>query len=105
MKASDIPDKLVLEYLAKHQGCWSCLFGLRFYPGDSVVDRNLPFDERGEMIVPPGTPDKVMHAKMKSLYRRGLVGGCDCGCRGDWEITDKGLALIGQPRTKEYSGY
>jgi predicted transcriptional regulator len=57
------------------------------------------------VIVPTNTPEKVMHAKMRALYRRGLVGGCDCGCRGDWEITDKGLELIGQQRIKPYSGY
>ena len=28
-----------------------------------------------------------------------LVTGCDCGCRGDYEITDKGLEIIGAKRT------
>jgi hypothetical protein len=35
-------------------------------------------------------PDKLRLAKMASLLRRGLVDGCSCGCRGDWEITLKG---------------
>jgi len=26
--------------------------------------------------------------------RRGLVTGCDCGCRGDWELTAAGLAVL-----------
>jgi hypothetical protein len=105
MKAADIPDKLILEYLSDHQGCWSCLFGISFYPSDREVDRSLPFDQQGEIIVAPETPEKVMLAKMRSLYRRGLAGGCPCGCRGDWEITDKGLAFIGKARTKAYTGY
>ena len=74
MKASDIPDSLILEYLAKHQGSWSCLFGLRFYPNDLDRDTKLSFEEQGEIIVPINTPEKVMLAKMRALYRRGLVG-------------------------------
>lgn len=54
---------------------------------------------------PAGTPGKLQLAKMRMLHRAGLVGGCTCGCRGDWEITDKGLARIGVARTKRYSGY
>ena len=49
--------------------------------------------------------EKIWLAKMKSMIRRGLSGGCDCGCRGDYEITDKGLELIGEKRTKQYNGY
>jgi len=37
---------------------------------------------------------KTLIAKMKNLIRRGLVDGCDCGCRGDFEITRKGVAYI-----------
>ncbi len=48
---------------------------------------------------------KLQRAKMTMLMNRGLIGGCDCGCRGDYEITNKGLALIGVERTKPYSGY
>lgn len=35
-------------------------------------------------------PDKLFRAKMGMLIRRGLVDGCNCGCRGDYEMTDKG---------------
>ena len=35
-------------------------------------------------------PDKLLRAKMGMLIRRGLVDGCNCGCRGDYEMTDKG---------------
>ncbi len=50
--------------------------------------------------MPPGTPEKVQLAKMRQLHRRGLVSGCACGCRGDWEITDTGLAFVGMERTR-----
>jgi hypothetical protein len=31
-------------------------------------------------------PDKVVLAKAKRLVKRGLISGCTCGCRGDFEI-------------------
>jgi hypothetical protein len=92
MKCSDISDRAVLEFLAQHQGEWST-HG-HGYSMPTVQD-----------AMPPGTPLKLQLAKMRQLHRRGFVGGCPCGCRGDWEITDKGLAFIGQPRTEHYSGY
>lgn len=87
MKSSDISDRDVLELLAKSQGTWSshCWGELERYLA--------PF------------PPKLGLSKMRQLHKRGLVGGCICGCRGDWEITDKGLALIGQERTRPYNGY
>lgn len=34
----------------------------------------------------PGMPWKVVLAKARSLIRRGLIDGCDCGCRGDFKV-------------------
>lgn len=93
MKCKDIPDVDVLRFLAKHQGEWSTW-------GDAPA--SWPSVQRA---MPPGTPEKLQLAKMRRLMARGLSGGCGCGCRGDFEITDKGLALINEPRTKPYSGY
>ena len=42
----------------------------------------------------PGVPWKVVLAKFRRCEGRGLVTGCDCGCRGDFELTDKGRDLI-----------
>jgi hypothetical protein len=33
-------------------------------------------------------PQKLVIAKARKLMRRGLLEGCDCGCRGDFELTD-----------------
>lgn len=44
-------------------------------------------------------PPKVIAAKMASLIRRGLVSGCACGCRGDFQITGKGREML-----KDYEG-
>lgn len=98
MQAKDISDQIVLEYLAKLQGQWTSLWSGHFKNEDDSVNDVY-------YAMPEGTPPKVALAKMRSLFKRGLVGGCPCGCRGDFEITDKGLELIGQPRTKAYTGY
>lgn len=93
MKASDLSDKDILMFLSKHQGRWStwCSGGGSM---PSVAD-----------AVPKDTPVKVLRAKMAALYRRGFIGGCMCGCRGDYEITDKGLDYIGVERSVPYNGY
>lgn len=39
-------------------------------------------------------PSKVVLAKCRQLMKRGLINGCDCGCRGDFEITDKGREYL-----------
>jgi len=87
IKCSDIPDQDVLLALNLTQGSWTSHF-----------HGNLgKFFEK--------YPSKIALAKMNQLLKRGFTGGCGCGCRGDWEITDKGLAFINKPRTKEYTGY
>jgi len=79
MQCKDIPDNLVLEYLLRHKGQWC----------------NWCWDERNVAeAMPSGTPEKLVLAKMRQLIRRGLVDGCGCGCRGDFEITEKGEAFL-----------
>lgn len=98
MKTSDISDKAILEYLADRQGEWTSIwFGYFKEKDPSVSDVYY--------AMPEGTTEKIAREKMKSLYERGFVGGCPCGCRGDFEITDEGLDFIRRPRTTEYSGY
>lgn len=97
MKTSDIPEKPILEWLALNQGSWSFL-------GSNGLE-SLSHPEIGFCPFPEWAGYKLKLSKMRSLHKRGLVGGCPCGCRGDFEITDKGLALIGVPRTKPYNGY
>jgi hypothetical protein len=35
-------------------------------------------------------PPKVFNAKLRRLIERGLLSGCACGCRGDFEVTPEG---------------
>jgi hypothetical protein len=34
----------------------------------------------------PSVPPKVLQAKLKKLADQGLIEGCTCGCRGDFEV-------------------
>lgn len=42
----------------------------------------------------PIFPSEVILAKARALIRRGLITGCDCGCRGDFELTADGAKLL-----------
>ena len=44
----------------------------------------------------PMFPIRVIEAKVDALERRGLMQGCTCGCRGDYELMPDGLKLIGK---------
>lgn len=39
---------------------------------------------------------KVLLAKAKALGRRGLLDGCFCTCRGDYELTPAGRAFLAE---------
>ena len=81
MQAKDIPELPILDFLVGLPlGQWA---------GWGCCSR---YDVR--KAVPDGTPAKVFLAKMRSLIARGLVSGCACGCRGDFEITIKGRELL-----------
>lgn len=58
----------------------------------------------------PAFPPKVVNAKLSRLLRRGLLTGCDCGCRGDWELTHRGRLAAGivvgwRPNPQEAGGW
>jgi len=80
MQCKDIPDRPILEFLAKNPEQWH-----NWYFGND-------FDVT--QVMPEVVPEKLRLAKMKMLIRRGVVNGCDCGCRGDFVITRKGQAEL-----------
>ncbi len=97
MQCKDIPDHPILEFLAQ-------------MPKESIganwLDLNGDIDARSGIdwkdilshsvrhAFPTDVPDKLVLAKMKQLIHRGVVDGCGCGCRGDFTITNKGLAEL-----------
>jgi hypothetical protein len=77
MKCKDIPDKPIMEFLLKNKGQWCNWYLKNERDVRNAMPKNL-------------TSEKLILAKMRQLIKRGLVDGCDCGCRGDFEITPKG---------------
>jgi len=80
-QVKDISTIDILKFLQKHDGKW-CTWG-KGYSMPTVAD-----------AMPEGTPEKLQLAKMKNLIEKELVIGCDCGCRGDFEITLEGIEYI-----------
>lgn len=86
MKCKDIPDEPIIRLLAKRPGEWH-----NWFFGD---------DKDVRQAMPPNLPEKLVLGKMRMLMRRGLVTGCGCGCRGDFEITAKGIQWLAQVDSK-----
>ena len=84
MQCKDIPTQPILKFVSIHGG-----IGCHWF--------NLEHSERSVRHAMPNgfeLPDNLVHAKMRQLIAKGLVDGCHCGCRGDFEITEKGLRKI-----------
>ncbi len=84
LQIKDISTLDVLQHLySRHVGgmCWST-----WCKGfDNSIDVAMGF---------PDLPDNLVRAKMKSLIQKGLVSGCYCGCRGDYEIQPDGIEWL-----------
>jgi hypothetical protein len=82
-QCKDVPDKPILDFLyqrRKDGKVWCC-----WYDG---------FENSIGQAMPPNTPEKIRIQKMAKLIKRGLASGCGCGCRGDYEITKKGIEWL-----------
>jgi tRNA nucleotidyltransferase (CCA-adding enzyme) len=91
MQSKDIPVIPVLEFLAY---CATADFQKCGKWGTSHTNDGRLFENSVQHAMPAGVPYKVAQAKMASLIRRGLVSGCTCGCRGDFELTEKGTSFL-----------
>lgn len=98
-QTKDIPDEYILDILVQYQGQWA------FWAGNELWFRDKKDNPIIVKIYSDDFPPKLIHSKFKSLVKRKLIGGCSCGCRGDFEITDLGLRKIGAKRIKPYNGY
>ena len=72
LQCKDIPTQPILDYLATNGG-----IGCSHWAS---------FERSVRKVMPPEVNDNLAQAKMSSLMRKKLVNGCDCGCRGDWEL-------------------
>lgn len=103
VKASDITDEAFLDAIRTiHRIRYS---GNPQWIGASIWDIAAVLDGHpewaGQRQATDGSvqfPEKVIRAKAKRLVKRGLVDGCTCGCRGDFEIREEALAARGEPR-------
>lgn len=95
MQCKDIPTQPILDFLAR----------MFRYPTPEPEPTDLMvrskwashlecWPENERVPFPEGTPPYLRLVKMRNLTHKGLVDGCDCGCRGDWVITDKGLCRL-----------
>lgn len=87
-------DKLpILKFLKSLNGKWACIF--------NAEGMDKLFDNSVWHAIPEEVPYKVGRAAMANLIKRGLVSGCTCGCRGDFEITKKGKKYLSDSIQKQ----
>lgn len=78
-QAKDMPDLDVLAAVRATQGRYG------------VARWSMLTDIEGEFAA---WPPKLVLAKLRKLMTRGLVDGCDCGCRGDFVLTPAAIDLL-----------
>lgn len=86
-KCADIPDLTVLRAIDR-------ISREPWWDGEPPTGRSrwvMRWDLNGAF---PAVPPRLMWAKCARLIRRGLLTGCSCGCRGDYELTDAGRSLL-----------
>lgn len=101
MQCKDIPDLPVLRFLRDlppWEGQDTPRWGTWYWtePGEDPDRPDYQYKPINSVqnAMPPGVPDKLRQAKMRRLMARGLVDGCPCGCRGDYQLTDEGRAWL-----------
>ncbi|MEU9925101.1 hypothetical protein AB0H51_28100 [Streptomyces griseoluteus] len=80
MQCKDIPDAAVLDAIryAPHHG----------QPAGAPWRMRWDVQDALEAVTGP-IPERLFLAKMRRLFAKHLVGGCDCGCRGDYHLTEE----------------
>lgn len=97
MKAADIPDEVFVDAVRTCQeerqaeilsGRRSSILGGWFdQRAREYYREHLPSITRQDVEEKfPGVPWKVLLAKARACRKKGLIDGCCCGCRGDFEV-------------------
>jgi hypothetical protein len=82
MKCKDIPTLPILKFIMEHGGI-GCNWN---WYGARCVRNAMP--DGWDL------PDNLVLAKMRNIITKGYIDGCYCGCRGDFEITEKGRTHV-----------
>lgn len=88
-KAHDIPDAVLLRAIDQ--------ISRTPWPINGTPNDGTRWVMRWDLSeVFPAVPAKLMVAKCARLVGRGLLTGCTCGCRGDFELTDAGRKVAAE---------
>ncbi|MER7937873.1 MULTISPECIES: hypothetical protein [unclassified Streptomyces] len=80
MQCKDIPDTAVCDAIRRTPGTGA----------PAPAPWRMRWDVQAELERTTGPiPERLFLAKMRRLFAKGLVGGCDCGCRGDYHLTEE----------------
>lgn len=80
MQCKDIPDAAVCEAIRQTPGTGA--------PMAAPWRMRWEVQAALEACIGP-IPEKLFLAKIRRLVAKGLVGGCDCGCRGDYHLIEE----------------
>lgn len=80
MQCKDIPDAAVCDAIRNTPGTGA--------PAPAPWRMRWEVQAALEEVTGP-IPEKLFLAKIRRLFAKGLVGGCDCGCRGDYHLTEE----------------
>jgi hypothetical protein len=75
-QAKDVPEAVILHALSKRPGEW------HVQDGDGSIMPSITAEAPELAAFPP----KVLRRKLGAMARRGIINGCECGCRGDWHV-------------------
>lgn len=77
MQCKDIPDEVFLDAVRQARASANCGWRTRW-------------EVHAELELAVGmVPENLLMAKARKLIARRLMGGCACGCRGDWHPADE----------------
>lgn len=89
LQAKDLDDRTVLAVVQRlaARTIEGNNYGPPFWVFTWDLEKELGLENTGRLLL----------AKCEALIKKGLLDGCTCGCRGDFELTTKGEAMLKDP--------
>lgn len=86
IQTKDIPDDSLVELIKSLSGA-----PVAYVTNDNTIEI---ITSKGVMLTDicnlwSSVPPKIILSKLNTLIKRGLIDGCTCGCRGDFEVVEK----------------